>query len=157
MSALFTDEQRFLLLANGRESLQNSDFDPAPVVKLFTPDAGATWLLTEIDPDDHDRWVEAVFAAPWPHDTAHPMYLYLAGHCGMGLPLDELWALLGTRLEDGVMFGHGALHFDRALRIGAPHFFGCYEVVINPDNIDLRQVDKFKTLGIGDATSHNKV
>jgi len=55
MSALITAEQRFLLLANGRESLQNPDFDPAPVVKLFTPDAGATWLLTEIDPDDHDH------------------------------------------------------------------------------------------------------
>ncbi|ARK63663.1 DUF2958 domain-containing protein [Burkholderia pseudomallei] len=55
MSALITDEHRFQLLANGRESLQNSDFDPAPVVKLFTPDAGATWLLTEIDPDDHDH------------------------------------------------------------------------------------------------------
>ncbi|WP_322053666.1 DUF2958 domain-containing protein [Paraburkholderia bannensis] len=55
MSALITDEQRFLLLANGRESLQNPDFDPAPVVKLFTPDAGATWLLTEIDPDEHDH------------------------------------------------------------------------------------------------------
>lgn len=40
---------------NGRESLQNADLDPAPVVKLFTPDAGATWLLTEIDPDDHDH------------------------------------------------------------------------------------------------------
>ncbi|MDS4055361.1 DUF2958 domain-containing protein [Accumulibacter sp.] len=25
-----------------------------PVVKLFTPDAGATWLLTELDPDDPD-------------------------------------------------------------------------------------------------------
>jgi len=25
------------------------------VVKLFTPDAGATWLLTEIDPDDADH------------------------------------------------------------------------------------------------------
>ncbi|RAO76006.1 DUF2958 domain-containing protein [Dyella jiangningensis] len=55
MSALITDEQRFLLLASGRESLQNPDFDPTPVVKLFTPDAGATWLLTEIDPDDHDH------------------------------------------------------------------------------------------------------
>lgn len=55
MSALITDEQRFLLLTNGRESLQNPNFDPAPVVKLFTPDAGATWLLTEIDPDDHDH------------------------------------------------------------------------------------------------------
>ena len=54
-NALITDEQRIVLLANGRESLQNPDFDPAPVVKLFTPDAGATWLLTEIDPDDHDH------------------------------------------------------------------------------------------------------
>ncbi len=55
MNALITDEQRLLLLANGRQTLQNPDFDPAPVVKLFTPDAGATWLLTEIDPDDHDH------------------------------------------------------------------------------------------------------
>jgi hypothetical protein len=54
-NALITDEQRIVLLANGRESLENPDFDPAPVVKLFTPDAGATWLLTEIDPDDHDH------------------------------------------------------------------------------------------------------
>ncbi len=54
-NALITDEQRIVLLTNGRESLENPDFDPAPVVKLFTPDAGATWLLTEIDPDDHDH------------------------------------------------------------------------------------------------------
>jgi hypothetical protein len=54
-NALITAEQRIVLLANGRESLENPDFDPAPVVKLFTPDAGATWLLTEIDPDDHDH------------------------------------------------------------------------------------------------------
>ncbi|TMN24172.1 DUF2958 domain-containing protein [Pseudoxanthomonas sp. X-1] len=55
MSAFITDEQRCLLLANGRESLQNPSFDPKPVVKLFTPDASATWLLSEIDPDDDDR------------------------------------------------------------------------------------------------------
>ncbi|MFT9637509.1 DUF2958 domain-containing protein [Alcaligenes phenolicus] len=55
MSALITDEQYFLQLTIGRESLQNPDFDPAPVVKLLKPDAGATWLLAEIDPDDHDH------------------------------------------------------------------------------------------------------
>jgi len=55
MTKLITDEQRALLLANGRQSLEQENFDPAPVVKLFTPDAGATWLLTEIDPDDHDH------------------------------------------------------------------------------------------------------
>ena len=51
-NVLITDEQRALLLANGRESLQSPDFDPAPVVKLFTPDACAAWLLSEIDPDN---------------------------------------------------------------------------------------------------------
>lgn len=43
------------MLANGRQSLADEGFDPPPVVKLFTPDAGATWLLTEIDPDDEDH------------------------------------------------------------------------------------------------------
>ncbi|WPH18074.1 DUF2958 domain-containing protein [Variovorax paradoxus] len=55
MTKLITDEQRAQLLANGRQSLEQEKFDPAPVVKLFTPDAGATWLLTEIDPHDHDH------------------------------------------------------------------------------------------------------
>ena len=50
-----TETLRAQLLANGRQSLDNNNFDPPPVVKLFTPDAGATWLLTEIDPDDHDH------------------------------------------------------------------------------------------------------
>jgi hypothetical protein len=30
-------------------------FDPLSVVKLFTPDAGATWLLSELNPFDEDR------------------------------------------------------------------------------------------------------
>lgn len=53
---LFTDSQREQLLANGRESVKASAaeraFDPRPVVKLFTPDANATWLLSELDPED---------------------------------------------------------------------------------------------------------
>jgi len=52
---LIPDELRLQLLANGRRSLAEQGFDPFPVVKLFTPDAGATWLLTEIDPGDPDR------------------------------------------------------------------------------------------------------
>ncbi|MFZ3006052.1 MAG: DUF2958 domain-containing protein [Phenylobacterium sp.] len=30
------------------------EIDFIPVVKLFAPDGGATWLLTELDPDDPD-------------------------------------------------------------------------------------------------------
>lgn len=55
MTALITDDQRTALLANGRQSLEERGFDPAPVVKLFTLDAGATWLLTHIDPDVPDH------------------------------------------------------------------------------------------------------
>ncbi|MBN9124842.1 MAG: hypothetical protein BGO99_05695 [Nitrosospira sp. 56-18] len=51
---LITDEQRAQLLANGRATAESQDIDPVPVVKLFTPDAHATWLLTEIDPEDGD-------------------------------------------------------------------------------------------------------
>lgn len=45
-----TDAQREQLLSNGSEA--NRGKDHFPVVKLFTPDAGAAWLLTELDPDE---------------------------------------------------------------------------------------------------------
>lgn len=47
---LFTAEQFEQLLKNGA----NRDQDHAPVVKWFTPDANATWLISEIDPEDQD-------------------------------------------------------------------------------------------------------
>lgn len=43
------------LLANGRETASGRTRDFYPVVKLFTPDANATWLLSEIDPDEPDH------------------------------------------------------------------------------------------------------
>lgn len=52
---LITNEQLAQLVANGARSAAGEDIDPHPVVKLFTPDAGATWLVTEADPDDSDR------------------------------------------------------------------------------------------------------
>lgn len=54
MFTFITDAQRELLLTNGLQSQTVNDFDPLPIVKLFTPDAGATWLLTEIDPRNTD-------------------------------------------------------------------------------------------------------
>ena len=55
---LLTPEIRERLLANGRIRrdwpMDDAEPDFFPVVKLFTPDAGCTWLLTEIDPDDED-------------------------------------------------------------------------------------------------------
>jgi hypothetical protein len=47
------------LLTNGRLNAERiaddgNTIDFHPVVKLFTPDAGFTWLLSEIDPENED-------------------------------------------------------------------------------------------------------
>lgn len=43
------------LLANGAANASGENTtDFKPVVKLFTPDAGCTWLLTELDPNNPD-------------------------------------------------------------------------------------------------------
>ncbi len=46
---LIPNDIRAGLLANGARSAAGEDIDPVPVVKLFTPDANSTWLLTELD------------------------------------------------------------------------------------------------------------
>lgn len=56
---LLTDDIRTKLLANGKANAERmaddgNTHDFWPVVKLFTPDAGCTWLLTEVDPDEPD-------------------------------------------------------------------------------------------------------
>jgi hypothetical protein len=54
---LFTKTQHEQLIANcqaqiARMDAGESDIDFKPVVKLFTPDAQCTWLLTELGNDD---------------------------------------------------------------------------------------------------------
>jgi hypothetical protein len=53
---LLTKAQREQLLDNGRRQAAvkgtPDEIDFHPVVKLFNPCGAATWLLTEIDPDD---------------------------------------------------------------------------------------------------------
>ena len=57
---LLTQSNREQLLRNGRVRLEHleqggeSEPDFLPVVKLFTPDAGCTWLLSELDPAEPD-------------------------------------------------------------------------------------------------------
>jgi hypothetical protein len=53
---LLTSAQRAKLLDNGRRQAAvkgtPTEIDFFPVVKLFDPCGAATWLLTEIDPDE---------------------------------------------------------------------------------------------------------
>lgn len=50
-TSLLTVADRVALLVNAL----HPDCDHPPVVKLFTPDGSATWLISESDPDDPDR------------------------------------------------------------------------------------------------------
>lgn len=76
MNPHITDDERVQLLANGHARAAASNFDPMPVVKLFTPDAHAIWLLAALDPTDGDT--------AW-------------GLCDVGIGMPELGAI---RLSD---------------------------------------------------------
>jgi len=97
---LLTQSQRAQLLQNGRlqaavkGTLEERDF--APVVKLFTPDAGATWLLTELDPDEPD--------IAW-------------GLCDLGLGCPEFGTVALCELE--ALRGHLGLPVERDLHFEA--------------------------------------
>lgn len=54
MNRLTTEDERRQLLANGQARAAGEAIDPWPVVRLFTPDAHATWLLAALDPADGD-------------------------------------------------------------------------------------------------------
>ncbi|MFB1024553.1 MAG: DUF2958 domain-containing protein [Octadecabacter sp.] len=57
---LYTQAQLKQLLENGqaaaavRTGQQEEDLTRRPVVKWFTPFSAATWLISEVDPEDHD-------------------------------------------------------------------------------------------------------
>ena len=52
--SLITETELTQMLANGRARAAGQSIDPLPVVRLFTPDAHATWLLAALDPVDGD-------------------------------------------------------------------------------------------------------
>lgn len=54
MTPLITEQERARLLAQGQARSTGSDTDLLPVVRLFTPDAHAAWLLAALDPADGD-------------------------------------------------------------------------------------------------------
>ena len=100
---LLTDAQRRELTANGERSAAGEEIDPRPVVKLFTPDAGATWLLTELDPSDPDR---------------------AFGLCDLGLGCPELGYV--SLAELAVVRGRSGLPIERDLHFAADQSLSAY-------------------------------
>lgn len=86
MSPLLTDDQHARLLANGAATARGESIDPMPVVKLFTPDAHAIWLLSALDPRDEDTAFGLCDLGLGHPDLCHVKLSELAGIRG---PLDQ--------------------------------------------------------------------
>ncbi|MFG1420506.1 DUF2958 domain-containing protein [Roseixanthobacter liquoris] len=101
---LIPDDMRDQLIDNGRISEECDGFDPFPVVKLFTPDAGATWLITEAYAEDGD--------------------LRLFGLMDLGLGSPELGYAMLSEIEDAR--GKLGLPVERDLYFEAEHHLSTY-------------------------------
>ena len=94
MSALFTPAQREQLLDNGRRQAAvkgtSDEIDFHPVVKLFNPCGAATWLLTEIDPDDETvAWGLSDLGMGFPELGSVSLAEIAAVRGGLGLPVER--------------------------------------------------------------------
>jgi acyl dehydratase len=70
--------------------------------------------------EPYRNWLtcDAVHSPVPPDGIAHPMFCYYGALAGMGISLDELFALAGATAEDGVMFGEAEIELRRPLRVG---------------------------------------
>jgi hypothetical protein len=85
-TSLLTVEDRVALLVNALAP----ERDHSPVVKLFTPDGSATWLLTECDADEPDRLFglcDLGFGCPELGFVSLSEILQVRG--GLGLPVER--------------------------------------------------------------------
>jgi hypothetical protein len=101
---LIPDDLRDRLIDNGRTAEIQDGFDPFPVSKLFTPDAAATWLITEAFPEGDD--------------------LRLFGLMDLGLGCPELGYAMLSEIED--VRGKLGLPVERDLYFKAEHRLSTY-------------------------------
>lgn len=74
-----------------------------------------------IEPYRHWLFVDAAGGEPTREGVAHPMEAYYGALAGMGLTVDELFALVGASAEDGPMFGEATIELLRPLEVGATY------------------------------------
>lgn len=69
---------------------------------------------------------DVVGAPPPPGDgTAHPTVAFLAAQGGVGLELEDLFALFGASSADGPVLGEWAVVFTEPLRVGVAYTVTC--------------------------------
>jgi len=98
----FSDDEYQRLLANGAKTQGDGEGNNVPVVKLFTPDANCTWLLTEIVPPEAGEEPELAF-----------------GLCDLGLGFPELGYVSLTELKE--LRGNARLPVEKDLHFEGSH------------------------------------
>lgn len=103
---LLTQAQRNRLLANGRQQAPlrgtSDEIDFEPVVKLFNPCGAATWLLTELDPDDPDIAFGLCDLGMGYPEVGSVLLSELEGYhgpIGLGIERDRHWSPRGTLMD----------------------------------------------------------
>jgi hypothetical protein len=96
------------MLANGRHNRDltksgKTESDFQPVIKLFCPWGGATWLLTELDPEDND---------------------IAFGLCDLGMGCPELGSVRLSEIES--VRGPAGLRIERDMHFTAKKTLGAY-------------------------------
>jgi hypothetical protein len=74
-----------------------------------------------IEPYEHWLMCDVVGARPRRSGTANPMYVYYAALGGMGVSLDEFFAVVEASADDGVMFGEAEISVIEPLKIGSTY------------------------------------
>jgi hypothetical protein len=74
-----------------------------------------------VDPETHGALVEAIGSRREPGGVAHPVIAFYGATRGLGVTLDELFALAGASADDGPMLGEVELELRRPLLIGATY------------------------------------
>ena len=78
---IITDEQRTTMLANAKRYDSDHDFDLTPIVRIFSPLGGATWLLCSVDRGDHPTSPKASRPGLWlPRDQLSLGHLCHSGN-----------------------------------------------------------------------------
>lgn len=95
---LLTVPLREKLIANFRETEANyGESDHWPVVRFFTPDAAATWLITEFNPEEQLFFGLCDFGLGFPElgDVALGDLLAVRGQLGLPVERDRHWTAKG--------------------------------------------------------------
>lgn len=113
---LLTQHIRNKLLENGQP--ENRDKDHAPVVKLFLPGTGCTWLLSELHHEDPD---------------------IAFGLCDLGMGFPELGSIRISELESMVL--GGVLTVERDIHFEPEYPMSVYSYAANV--ADMITTDRF--------------